>query len=138
MNQKCKMAFLGLILVQALHSIEEYAFRFYEVFPPARFLNEIWPGITQPGFIIFNAALVSFGLWCFFARVGPGAATARPWAWFWVAIELYNSVGHPIWALLIGTYNPGLASSPLLFVFAAYLAAGLRAEGRRVVDQATA
>ncbi len=130
MNQKCRSAFLGLVLVQALHSVEEYAFRFYEVFPPARFLNDTWPGVTQPGFIIFNAALVSFGLWCFFARVGPGAATARAWAWVWVVIELYNGVGHPIWALLAGAYNPGLASSPLLLVIAAYLAICLRASGR--------
>jgi hypothetical protein len=137
MNQKCRFAFLGLVLLQALHSVEEYTFKFFEVFPPAQLLNNIWPGIARPGFIVFNAALVLLGLWCFFRRVRPGAASARAWAWLWVAIELYNGVGHPIWAVAIRGYNPGLASAPLLLALAVYLACGLRTEGRRAAGAPT-
>jgi Protein of unknown function with HXXEE motif len=138
MSQKCKFAFLGLVLLQALHSVEEYAFKFLDAFPPARFLNRIWPGITRPGFILFNAALVLFGLWCFFRRVEPAAPTARAWAWLWVTIELYNGLAHLIWAVAVRGYNPGLASAPLLLALAIYLALGLWAERSHAIDQAAA
>lgn len=137
MNQKCKSAFLGLVLLQALHSVEEYAFKFYEVFPPAQLLDDILPGIARPGFIVFNTALVLFGLWCFFRRVGPGAATARRWAWVWVAIELYNGIGHPVWGVVVWGYNPGLATAPLLFAVAANLAVGLRGDRKSALNEAT-
>ena len=134
MSQSCKFAFLALVLLQALHSVEEYAFKFYEVFPPAKLLNETLPGIARPGFIVFNMALVLFGLWCFFCRIEPGAASARRWAWVWVAIELYNGLGHPIWAVIVRGYNPGLATSPVLLVVAIFLALALRADGRRKLN----
>jgi hypothetical protein len=138
MNENSKSAFLGLVLLQALHSVEEYVFRFYEVFPPAQLLNDIWPGIARPGFVVFNTALVLFGLWCFFLRVGPSAATARRWAWIWVAVELYNGVAHPIWAVAARGYNPGLATAPLLLVVAVLLALSLQADGRRAVNESAA
>ncbi len=136
MDQKCKFAFLGLVLLQAVHSIEEYVFEFYEVFPPARFLDGISPGIAQPGFIVLNVALVAFGLWCFFGRVGPGAINAHRWAWVWVAIELYNGIAHPVWAVAVRGYNPGLATAPLLFAVAAYLAVGLRGARKSALNEA--
>ncbi|MCP5056191.1 MAG: HXXEE domain-containing protein [bacterium] len=135
MTQKYRTAFLVLVLLQALHSVEEYAFEFYEVFPPARILDGMWPGIAHPGFIVFNTMLVLFGLWCFFCRVAPGEATARRWAWIWVAIELYNGVAHPVWAVVARDYNPGLATAPLLFVVAALFARGLRADGRGALNE---
>jgi len=131
MDQKSKVAFLVLVLLQAVHSVEEYAFKFYEIFPPARWLNEAFPGIAQPGFVAFNTSLVLFGLWCFFRRVAPSHLTARLWVWVWVAIELYNGIGHPAWALAIRGYNPGLATSPLLFAVALYLALRLRGSAQR-------
>jgi len=138
MNHKVKVAFLALIFLQALHSLEEYAFGFFEVFPPARLLNEIWPGVAQPGFIAFNVLLVAFGLWCFFWRVQPGAHTARRWAWLWVVIEAYNGIGHPIWAAAIHGYNPGLASAPFLLGLSLYLAFQLHSSARSVPSQAAA
>lgn len=35
-EQRTQLVFLLLILAQAAHSVEEYATRLYEVFPPAR------------------------------------------------------------------------------------------------------
>ena len=46
-------------------------------------------------------------------------------AWIWVTIGLVNGVGHPLWSLRIGGYAPGVATAPLLFVIALYLAARL-------------
>ncbi len=136
MDQKSKAAFLVLVLLQAVHSVEEYAFKFYEVFPPAQWLNQAFPGIARPGFVAFNIFLMLFGLWCFFRRVVPSSLTARLWAWVWVTIELYNGIAHPAWAVAIRGYNPGLATSPLLFAVALYLALRLRGSGRRAPSQA--
>ena len=61
--------FLALILAQALHSIEEYAFRLYDVLAPARWVSDL-VGIDRAiGFVFANPLLVSFGLWCYAARV---------------------------------------------------------------------
>ena len=136
MNRKSKTAFLALVLLQALHSLEEYAFKFFEVFPPARQLNEIWQGIARPGFIGFNTLLVVFGLWCFFQRVQPGAPTARRWAWLWVVIELYNGIAHLVWAAAIHDYNPGLVSAPFLLGLTLYLVFQLHVSARSVPRQA--
>ena len=64
-----KSTFLMLIMVQALHSLEEHAFRLYDVFPPATFVSSLlWP-------------------------VRRGWPSAVPLAWLWVGIELLNGVG---------------------------------------------
>ena len=69
MDPRIRSTFLALVLTQIAHSVEEYIFRFYEVSPPARLLDELVPGLTRPGFIIFNALLALFGLCCFFFNV---------------------------------------------------------------------
>jgi hypothetical protein len=128
MDRRIKIAFLALVLTQIAHSVEEYGFRFYAVFPPARLLNELLPGFTRPGFMIFNTLLACFGLWCFFVSVRPGTKSARKWIWLWVVIELFNGFGHPAWAIAARAYVPGLATSVLLLVLAAYLLHLLRAK----------
>ncbi len=127
MDRRIRVTFLALVLTQIAHSVEEYVFRFYEVFPPARALNELVPGLTHPGFIGFNTLLALFGLWCFFSAVQTGATSARDWVWIWVVIELFNGLAHPVWAIATRGYVPGLATSPILFVLAAYLFHRLRA-----------
>ena len=127
MDPRIKFSFLALVITQVAHSVEEYVFRFYEVFPPARLLNELVPGLTRPGFIIFSALLALFGLWCFLSSVHPGTKSARDWVWIWVVIELFNGLAHPVWAIATRGYVPGLATSPILFVLAAYLFHRLRA-----------
>jgi hypothetical protein len=127
MDRSTKITFFALLLVQGAHSVEEYVFRFYEVFPPARLLGQLFPGFTQPGFVMLNSTLLLWGLWCFFARILQDRSTARSWAWAWVAIELFNGLAHPIWSLSADAYRPGLATSPLLLGLALYLAVRLRA-----------
>jgi hypothetical protein len=85
------------------------------------------PGFTHPGFIIFNTLLGLFGLWCFLSNVRPGTKSARDWIWIWVVIELFNGLAHPVWAIATRGYVPGLATSPILLGFAAYLFHRLRA-----------
>jgi hypothetical protein len=120
-DTRIKTAFLALILLQALHSVEEYLFRFYEVFPPARLLNAAIPDIARPGFITFNILLVGFGLFCFFSWVQPAKSQARVAIWCWIAIESYNAIAHVVWAVAARGYNPGLATATVMFPLVAYL-----------------
>ncbi len=118
--------FLALVVVQAAHSVEEFVFRLYEVFPPARFASGLVPLADPPvGFAVLNAAFVAFGLWCYVARVRPGHPSAAAWIAPWVVIELGNGVGHPAIAILRGAYFPGAATAPLLLVLAGLLAGRL-------------
>ena len=82
MSRRSKLLFLLLIAVQAAHSVEEYAGRLYEVFPPARFVSGLVSGNLSLGFLVINVAIVGFGAWCYFGPVrsglGAGWVVARP------------------------------------------------------------
>ena len=119
-------SFLALVGVQAAHSVEEYIGRLYDVFPPARFVSGLISSNLERGFVIFNIALVGFGLWCFAWPVRRQWPAAAPLAWLWATIELINGVGHPLWSLRQMRYTPGVATAPLLLFLALYLTWQLR------------
>jgi hypothetical protein len=115
-------AFLALVVTQAAHSTEEYIGHLYEVFPPARLVSGLLSHDLQRGFVIFNIALVAFGLWCFIWPVRGRWPSAVPLVWFWVVIEVVNGIGHPLWTVIQQGYTPGVATAPILLVLALYLA----------------
>ena len=119
--------FLVLILAQAAHSVEEYAFRLYDVLLPARYVSSLFGVERQIGFVLVNSALVLFGLWCWRARVRPGRRSARAFAWFWALLEIANGCGHLALAAIAGGYFPGLATAPLLLGVGGWLALTLNA-----------
>jgi hypothetical protein len=123
---RCQLAFGALVLAQAAHSVEEYAGRLWESFPPARFLTGLVSRDPEAGFVVINVFLVAFGVWCFLWPVRRGWPSAIPLAWLWVTVETINGVGHPLWSLRQGGYTPGVATAPLLLIFALYLARELR------------
>ena len=102
-----------------MHSLEEYAGRLWESFPPAEFVSSIVPSNHELGFILANAALLAFGLWCV---IRP----TLPLMWFWIAIEIINGIGHPLWSFLQRGYTPGLITAPILLVLALHLIYQLR------------
>ena len=122
-----KSMFLALVSVQALHSLEEYAFRLYEVFPPARFVSRLFSSDLQRGFVTFNIGLVAFGFWCYLWPVRREWPSAVRVAWLWVGIELVNGIGHPAWSLARRGYTPGVVTSLVLLPLALLLARRLRA-----------
>ncbi len=122
MDRRARLVFLALVLAQACHSVEEYAFELYRVFAPARFASSLVSDDLATGFVILNAGFFVFGLWCYFVPVRLRWASATSFVWPWVMIEIGNGVGHPALALWNGGYFPGVATAPLLLVLASYLA----------------
>ena len=122
MSQKARIAFLALVIAQAAHSIEEYVFRLYDVFAPARFVSALISTDLRTGFIAFNLAFVAFGFWCYAVPVQEGLSIAIPFLWFWIAVEALNGIGHPAISIMERSYIPGTMTAPFLFIIAVYLA----------------
>lgn len=129
LSRRCRLALLLVVSFQALHSIEEYLTRLYEVFGPARFVSGLASDDLARGFVIVNLAIVAAGFasWLATHRLNAGAAAAV--AWFWAILELLNGLGHIGLAVSSGGYFPGLATAPLLAVGSAVLAVLLLKEG---------
>jgi hypothetical protein len=119
-------AFLSLVALQAAHSIEEYAGRLYDVFPPARFVSGLFSNDHRTGFIVFNVLLVAFGFWATLGPVWRSWRGARSLIAVWLGIEFLNGLGHPIWSLVGWRYTPGVATAPLLLGLSCYIAWQLR------------
>ena len=115
--------FLALILAQAAHSVEEYVFRLYDVLAPARYVSSLLGIDRQIGFVIANAALVLFGLWCWHRTRRSGRVAL---VWFWALLEIANGLAHVGLAIAAGGYFPGLATAPLLLGLGFWLALRLR------------
>ena len=126
MNRGSRWAFLGLVVAQAAHSLEEYSTRLYEVLAPARFVSGLVFEDRRIGFVIFNVSLAAFGLWCFLGPVWRGGRAGVALAWFWVVLELANGLAHVGWAVSAREYRPGLLTAPVLLAMALVLAWQLR------------
>jgi hypothetical protein len=105
-----------LILAQAAHSVEEYFGRLWETFPPATFIAGLVSQDRQFGFLLVNAVLVAFGVWCYLLPVRRGWRSAVGIATGWAIVELINGIGHTFWSLRQRAYTPGLATAPVLLV----------------------
>lgn len=121
MNSRIPPAFLSLVVLQAVHSAEEFVFGFYERFPPMRAVYRDAPLLAKPAFAVSNALLFLAGLICFFYWVRPGRRGARTVVRVWVVLESVNVIAHSVWALLIRGYNPGLATAVLFVPVLIYL-----------------
>jgi len=118
---RSERVFLHLAIAQFLHSVEEYVYRLWETFLPARLLSGLVSSDLETGFLIINVSVV---LAAFASYAGPirnqwRSATAV--AWFWVCLEMINGIGHPAWSVASGAYTPGLLTSLLLLPLAAAL-----------------
>ena len=121
---KSKNVFLALVVVQALHSLEEYLFRLWETFPPARFLTGLVSTDLERGFVVINVSVVALGVLCYVWPVRRRWRSAQLIAWAWVTLELVivNGVGHTVWSMMQNGYTPGLITSLLLLPLAVLLA----------------
>src|SRR6516225_3051376 len=99
-----KMGFLLLILVQGLHSIEEYLNRLWTVLAPARFLAGLVSKNLALGFLLINIGLFLIGLVCWFITTRQNIISHPRLIWLWILIETLNGIGHPLLALNQGSY----------------------------------
>jgi hypothetical protein len=123
--------FAALLAAQAAHSVEEYMGRFWESFPPARFLTGLVSQDREWSFVALTILLMAFGLWCLVWPIRRGWPSAVYLTWAWVVVEVINGIVHPLWTLREGGYTPGVATAPILLALALYLGYQLRnAESR--------
>lgn len=126
--------FLGLAISQAAHSIEEFYFRLFDVFAPARYLSGLISENLALGFAIGNALVVTLAFWTYIFRVRPAVGSAKAWIWAWTLVELGNGIGHIFFAVDAGAYFPGVYTAPFLLVFSlALLYREVRTVGRPLV-----
>jgi len=128
---RIQAAFGALILAQSAHSVEEYLGRLWETFPPAQLVSGLISRDLEQGFLVANIGLVALGLWCWAWPISRGWPSAVPLAWGWVALEIMNGIGHPMWTLRRAGYTPGVGTAPLLLVLALSLASQLRQAERQ-------
>ena len=121
MSKKIEWTFFALVMIQGLHSIEEFIGELWESFPPARALCSLVSDNLVTGFLVINIGLFIFGLWCWVFPIRKNYFYAQFLIWFWIAIELINGIGHPIWTFMQNAYTPGMLTSPLLLILAIYL-----------------
>jgi hypothetical protein len=115
---KLESSFGALVLAQAAHSIEEYVGKLWESFPPARFVVGLVSEDPQRGFILVNACIIAFGIWCYVWPVRRKWPAAKPIIWLWVAVEGINGIGHPFWSIRQGGYTPGVLTAFVLLILA--------------------
>ena len=120
MNKKIKIAFLLLVLTQAAHSIEEYYGKLWEVYAPAKFITGLVSSDHEKGFVIINIALFIAGMLIWVAAVRNNLS-AIVLVWILTIMEIINSIGHSVWAIMERDYVPGVATAPILFILAIYL-----------------
>jgi Protein of unknown function with HXXEE motif len=137
MPSRTKQAFLALVILQTAHSIEEYFYALFDVFPPARLVAGLVSADRSIGFIVVNVTFVLFGVWVYLVKVRPDQPAAAAWMWPWVLVEIANGIVHPVMALLRGGYFPGVVTAPALGVVAAYLGWRLTGNWRAGEHQGT-
>ncbi|HUS02832.1 MAG TPA: HXXEE domain-containing protein [Chitinophagaceae bacterium] len=120
MSNKIKIAFLLLVLTQAAHSIEEYYGKLWEVYAPAKFITSLVSNDHEKGFVIINIALFIAGILIWLAAIRNFPPAIVP-VWVLTILEIINSVGHSVWAVMERDYVPGVATAPVLFILAIYL-----------------
>ena len=121
MKSKTSKLFLLIVLVQGLHSMEEYIGRLWENFPPATYLCGLISDDLEMGFLIINIGLFVVGISCWWFVVRSNKSLAKTIVGFWIIIEFMNGIIHPIWSLMQQSYTPGVLTAPFLLVLALLL-----------------
>jgi hypothetical protein len=121
MTTNIRLAFLILVIVQALHSVEEYFNRLWEYLAPARFVSSLVSVDLPVGFAIINIGIVLLAFWCYLVPVRKSSPSARGVVLFWAILESLNGAGHILFGIDAGGYFPGLYTAPFLLICGLYL-----------------
>ena len=118
---RIRRAFLLLTVLQALHSLEEYAGHLWEKLAPARFVSSLVSDDLPVGFAAINIGIVLLAFWCYLVPVRKSLPGARGVVLFWAILESLNGAGHILFGINAGGYFPGLYTAPLLLLCGLYL-----------------
>ncbi|HLG38346.1 MAG TPA: HXXEE domain-containing protein [Chitinophagaceae bacterium] len=121
MKKSIRITFLLLALTQGLHSVEEFSGKLWDVFPPATFLSGLVSTNLKTGFIIINISLFILLMLTWLSTFSKSFSPTGL-LWVWIILETINGIGHSAWAIIEGSYVPGLATAPILLLLALYLA----------------
>ena len=121
MNKRTRIIFLLIALTQGLHSIEEVFGKLWDIYPPATYLSGLVSPDLKTGFIIINVTLFAVLMLTWLSSFSK-SFSVRGLLWFWTVMETINGIGHSIWAIIEGSYVPGLATAPILLFLAFRLA----------------
>ena len=121
MNKSIRVTFLLIALTQGLHSIEESIGKLWDVYPPATYLSGLVSSDLKKGFIIINVTLFVVLMTTWLATFNK-SFSVKGFLWFWTVLEMINGIGHSAWAIIEGSYVPGLATAPVLLFLALRLA----------------
>jgi hypothetical protein len=115
MPKNIRLTFLLIALTQALHSIEEYLGKLWDVYQPATFICGLVSSNLKTGFIIINVGLfiVLMVIWLL-----SKSTSLKGLMWFWAIMEIINGFGHSGWAIMERSYEPGLITAPILIFLA--------------------
>lgn len=109
-------ALAAALTIQAIHFAEEALTGFHAHFPALFGL----PAMPQPFFLAFN--LIWLGFWILsvwgIRRANPIAFFA---AWFLAIAAMANLIAHPLAAIAVAGYFPGLITSPLIGIAGIWL-----------------
>ena len=126
MTGQVRATFAALVLAQAAHSTEEYLGRLWQALPPAEVVSLAFSSDPQRGFLIVNAAIVAFGIWCLAWPVRRDWPVASTLLWGWAVVEIANGILHPLMVLVFQRFIAGVFTAPLLIGVALRLAYLLR------------
>ena len=118
---RIRRVFLLLTVLQALHSLEEYAGHLWEKLAPARFVSSLVSDDLSVGFAVINIGIVLLAFWCYLVPVRKSLPGARAVVLFWAILESLNGAGHILFGINAGGYFPGLYTAPLLLLCGLYL-----------------
>lgn len=112
--------FLFGIAAQCVHTIEEFSTGFHLLFPPLLGLAPL----SAEAFVGFN--IFWLGIWALSANyILRGSRIAYFPVWFFGLAMCLNGIAHPLLALWVGGYFPGLVSSPLVGIMGVLVTAKL-------------
>ncbi|WP_353778003.1 HXXEE domain-containing protein [Winogradskyella sp. 3972H.M.0a.05] len=120
-SPKVSRLFLALVILQAIHSIEEYIGKLWDNFPPATYVCSLVSDDLHFGFLVINIGLFVLGILCWLFLVRTNHNLAILPLGFWIFIELVNGIGHPIWTIVQKGYTPGVITAPFLLLVAILL-----------------
>jgi hypothetical protein len=97
------------LLFQIIHFLEEYSTGFHRLYPPVLGLTP-W---SSSFFLSINLFCIAIWVWALFS-LKEGSRLGLAPIWFFALAGLANGIGHPLLAVYVGGYFPGLLTAPLV------------------------